>query len=273
MIRGILRPGSMNAFSLTILSGHLLHLFRMVAQLWCKFLYLIFIINRLSLASAQASIASSLSSECVSFISQYPPTVSLYASQICHVCQGLGVTPSVEACCGAVNPTACFASSFYSISATDTAVTETLGLSQTGFPETNCDSVTSILKSCQAATPNILALCFHDQQSCLCSTSSTFAGDYYDNFWSGCLSWAETYNPSMYSELGPSANGVVQSRPCQIWSQLTATGGTPSNCATSASATLTSTSLAPLSTATAQGAAADQREQVGSLLELCDSSR
>lgn len=190
---------------------------------------------------------SSLSSECVSFISVYPPTVSSYASQICRVCQGLQISPSVEPCCSNSNPTACFATSFYSISVTDATLSAPLNIPTTSttraYGSIYCDSAVSIFESCEAVTPGFDNLCFHDQQSCLCSTSGTWAPSYFDNYWSSCLSWAETVNPSEYSLLGPNTNGVVQSRKCQTWAELTATGGVPSDCLTSASATLSSVSL------------------------------
>jgi hypothetical protein len=214
------------------------------------------------LAATQSStLYSSLSSECVSFISQYPPTISLYASQICHVCQGLNLSPSVEPCCSNSNPTACFASSFYGISVSDATKSAPITVAPPSYTgSANCDAVISILSGCEAATPGFDNLCFHDQQSCLCSTSGTWAPDYYDDYWSSCLAWASSSDPSEYSLLGPQTNGVVQSRKCQSWGQLTATGGTPSNCNTSPSNVLSSTSLAPTTStlvpAAATGAAA-----------------
>lgn len=208
---------------------------------------LLFGLSHFSLAQNPTTY-SSLSSECVSLISAYPPTVSLYASEICRVCQGLQISPSIEPCCSASNPTACFATSFYGISVTDATVSAPLGIPTTSsthaYGSIYCDSAISIFESCEAVTPGFDNLCFHDQQSCLCSTSGTWAPSYFDNYWSSCLSWAETDDPSEYSLLGPNTNGVVQSRKCQTWAELTATGGTPSDCLTSASATLSSVSLA-----------------------------
>jgi hypothetical protein len=125
----------------------------------------------------------------------------------------------------------------------------------------NCDAAFSILQSCEIASPGFDNLCFHDQQSCFCSTSGTWAPNYYDDYWSSCLAWASASDASSYLLLGVHTNGVVQSRKCQTWGQLTATGGTPSNCLTSASNVLSSTSLATarlttLIPATATGAAA-----------------
>jgi hypothetical protein len=125
----------------------------------------------------------------------------------------------------------------------------------------NCDAAISISQSCEIASPGFDNLCFHDQQSCLCSTSGIWAPSYYDDYWSSCLAWASTSDASPYSLLGPHTNGVVQSRKCQTWGQLTATGGTPSNCPTSPSNVLSSTSLTTarpttLVPATATGAAA-----------------
>ena len=213
-------------------------------------------------AAQNSTLDSSLSSECAAFITKYPPTVSLYASQICHVCQGLQLSPSVEPCCSNSNPTACFASSFYSISITGATTSAPITVAPPSYTgSANCDAVISILQSCENASPGFDNLCFHDQQSCLCSTSGTWAPSYYDDYWSSCLSWASASDASSYSLLGPHTNGVVESRKCQTWEQLTATGGTPSNCLTSPSNVLSSTSLATvrpttLVAATATGAAA-----------------
>lgn len=199
-----------------------------------------------SLAFAQNSaLFSSLYSECITFIPEYPPTVSLYASKFCHVCQGLSLTPSIEPCCSNSNPTACFASSFYSTSLSDATIAAPITVAPASFTgSANCDAAFSILEGCENATPGFDRLCFHDQQSCYCSTSGTWAPNYYDNYWSSCLAWASISAPSSYSLLGPNVNGVVQSRKCQTWAQLTATGGSPSNCQTSAPNTLSPTSIA-----------------------------
>jgi hypothetical protein len=109
---------------------------------------------------------------------------------------------------------------------------------------TNCDSAVSIFENCEASTPGFANLCFHNQQSCLCSTAGTWAPSFFDNYWSSCLAWASTADPSQYSLLGPHTNGDVQSRKCQTWNAFTATGGIPSGCLTSPSNTLSSTSLA-----------------------------
>ena len=231
-----------------------------------------------SFAEAQnPTLFSSLSSECISFISQYPPIVSLYASQICRVCQGFQLSPSVEGCCSNTNPTACFASSFYHISVTAPTITPAPALSTATssvtrvgyYGSTNCDSAISILEDCEAATPGFDNLCFHDQQKCLCSTSGTWAPTIYDDYWSSCLGWASTADPSHYSLLEPSGNRVVQSRKCQTWGALTVSGGTPSNCLTSPSNTASfvsintaiSSSLMPTTTS----AAAKFTEQLVSL--------
>jgi hypothetical protein len=203
------------------------------------------------LAFAQSStLLSTLSSECISFISAYPPTISLYASQVCHVCQGLQLSPSIEPCCANANQAACFASSFFHTSVSGATMPAPTLPPTSGTPtglgyfgSTNCESVTSIIEVCQASTPGFNNLCFHDMQSCLCSTSGTWAPSFYDNYWSSCLEWASTADPPEYSALGPDANGVVQSRVCQTWGELTATGGTPSDCLTSPLATLSSVSL------------------------------
>lgn len=237
---------------------------------------LLFLSQSINLAFSQNSILySKLSSECVSLISNYPPTVSLYASEVCHVCQGLGLTPSVEPCCSKSNPTACFASSFYGKIVTDAGKPAPITVSgsfagtsrRTYFASTNCDSAFSIEQRCAASSPGFTNLCFHQQQSCLCSASGKWAGPVFDNHWSSCLAWAETANPSEYSLFGPNTDGVVQSRKCQTFSELTATGGTPSNCLTSASNTLSSTSLQAggLPSATSSGAA---RENAGFIVRL-----
>lgn len=75
-----------------------------------------------------------------------------------------------------------------------------------------------------------------DLQSCYCSTSGTFAPEYYDGFWSSCLSFASVYDPAEYSQLGPTGGGVftgsfpsiaishgLGSSPCQAWYEYTQT--------------------------------------------------
>ena len=226
----------------------------------------IFILHHLALAQDPA-LQSSLSSECVTFITQYPPTVSVYASQICQVCQGLSLTPSVEPCCSNSNPTACFASSFYGITVPDASSSAPITVAPGRYTgSVNCDAAISILVDCENATPGFDNLCFHDQQSCLCSTSGTWAPSFYDDYWSSCLAWAEVSSASWYSLLGPQTNGVVQSRKCQTWAAFTATGGSPSGCNTSPTNTLTSTTLASTESSGLQPAmstgAARELEQV-----------
>lgn len=216
-------------------------------------------------SSSVSALLSSQSSQCVSFISAYPPTVSLYASQACQVCQNLQISPSIEPCCSNSNPTACFASSLYGISVTDGTRSAPITTSAASLGSVNCDAVISILEFCEAATPGFDDLCFHDQQSCLCSTSGTWAPSYYDNFWSGCLAWASTAAPASYSLLGPNADGQVQSRKCQSYASLTATGGIPSNCLVSSPNTLSTTSLtstgsAGLQSTSSPGLAVDARK-------------
>ena len=176
---------------------------------------------------------STLSRDCVNFISRFHPTISKHASMVCHACKGLGISPSVEPCCSKSDKAACFASSFYDI--TKPLTTESLSIS--GAPpiytgSANCDAAVSIYASCEASTLDFNDKCFQDQQSCLCSTSSKWAPAYYDNYQSSCLAWASTANPGYYSLLEPNPNGVVQTRKCHSWHSHTATGGSPSNCPT-----------------------------------------
>lgn len=120
-----------------------------------------------------------------------------------------------------------------------------------------CDLAASIINVCEASTPNFEDLCFHDAQSCLCSTSGTWAPSFYDNNWSSCLAWAMASDQQFYSSLIP-PNGVVQSRKCQTWGAFTATGGIPSGCNTSPLPTSSSASPTPgtSSTINSSGAAA-----------------
>lgn len=193
---------------------------------------------------SKSSLSSAQSTDCVSAINQYPPTIASYASSICYLCQGLAISPSIEPCCSASNPTACFASSFYGVSVSDATISSTI---DNPPALSSCFAAIGVSTSCEQASPGFGNLCFHDQQSCYCSTSGTFAPSYYDDFWSKCLAYLSTAFPSSYSKIGPNENGVVQSRPCQTWNQLTLTEGTPSNCMTSAAASLGSpSSLAPV---------------------------
>jgi hypothetical protein len=110
--------------------------------------------------------------------------------------------------------------------------------------EADCNSAASIVQACEASTPNFENLCFHDAQSCLCSTSGTWAPNFFDGYWSSCLAWAMVSDTSFYAVLGPHTNGVVESQKCHTWASFTATGGTPSGCSTSAVPTRSSVSLA-----------------------------
>lgn len=202
----------------------------------------VLLLEIVQLTSAQdTGLLSSLSSECVTFVSSYPPTIYSYASQICHVCQGLNLSPSVEPCCRASNPTACFASSFYGVTVTDTAKSNPITVAPPSFTgSVNCDAVISILRRCEGSTPGFDALSFHDQQSCLCTTSGTWAPDYFDDYWSSCMDYASTASSDYFSLFGPEANGSVQRRKCGTWYSFTATGGTVSS-TTQGSSTPTTT--------------------------------
>jgi hypothetical protein len=131
-----------------------------------------------------------------------------------------------------------------SVSTATISTAPSLSLESNQPESTNCNSAASMVENCEGSTPGFDNLCWHDMQKCLCSTSGTWAPTIFDNFWSSCLAWASTADPSQYSLLGPQTNGVVQSRKCQTWAEFTATGGIPSGCNTSPANTLSSTSLA-----------------------------
>lgn len=79
-------------------------------------------------------------------------------------------------------------------------------------------------------------LYWSDWQSCLCTTSETFAPGYFDGYWSSCLSFASKYDPEAYSQLGPTGGGILSgtftgiaishglgSKPCSAWDKYTQT--------------------------------------------------
>src|ERR1700750_3364906 len=54
------------------------------------------------------SLYATLSSECQTQISVCIPTISSCASNLCKICTSLGISPSIEPCCAAPTPLACF---------------------------------------------------------------------------------------------------------------------------------------------------------------------
>lgn len=200
------------------------------------------------------SLSSSLSQECVSQIrSACIPTIAVCAADICYLCTSLGILPSIEPCCAAPTPTACFAKDYVFGVTSSAAHPITLptkpvpsnlatvpGATFASGLALSCQSQASVVIRCSASTPDFGHLAFSDLQSCLCSTSGTFAPSVYDNFYSACLSYQSLVDPSEYSADAPAGGGIytgvhnhqtfLGSRPCEAFYEITLTRtSTPSS--------------------------------------------
>jgi len=182
----------------------------------------------LSTASAQSvitqtdsvihnSLYSTLSSECVSVITVCVPTISSCAASLCEICTGLDITPSIEPCCAAPTPTACF--SDYIAGKPLTYSTSSLPPPVATFDPSAaaCSSVLSLSSNCAAATPDFAQLEFSSQSSCICSASGEYAPTVYDNFFSTCAAWVSTADPSEYSVAFENSGRPVVRTPCEYF--------------------------------------------------------
>jgi hypothetical protein len=176
------------------------------------------------------SVYSALSSSCFTFPSNCAPTIFTCASEICHVCTSLGITPSIEPCCCASSWPAtlsCFSDYLAGnpITYTTPPGPPSSGISSFDSSAVACVSVESILNSCEAVTPDFIDLDFSSQSSCLCSANGTHAPTVYDGFLSTCLAWVSTANPAEYSLVGQNSGRDVVRTPCERFA--TDTSGFP----------------------------------------------
>ena len=212
---------------------------------------------------------STLSSECQASVTVCPPTVLSCAVTLCSICTSLGVTPSIEPCCAAPTPLACF-----SDYVAGSPITYTTPLSPTGTTPTSynpgvaaCGGALSISSTCAAATPEFAQLEFSSQYSCLCFTSGTFVPQRFDGFWSTCVAFVSTGAPGEYSQFGPTGGGDVVRTPCQRYASSTAgfpatslpptpgVSSTPAASAPAASTPAPSTTTPPMSSRSTTGVA------------------
>lgn len=183
---------------------------------------------------------ASFYSECVAQIkSLCVPTIASCAADLCYLCTSLGITPSIEPCCAAPTPTACFANDY--VKGVTSSAAAPVTLSPEPIPSnlasrpagtsvsidlalaSSCQSLDSVYTSCVALTPSFRHLAFSQMQSCICSTDGTYAPSLYDNYFSGCLKYASRVDPSEYSALGPKGGTSLGSRPCERYAQITRT--------------------------------------------------
>ena len=217
----------------------------------------------------QNSLYTSLSSNCQSIITVCEPTILSCAVSLCHICTSLGVTPSIEPCCAAPEPTACFSSYVAGSPITYTAPAGPTGPTYTSFDTSAeaCGSVENFSSSCAAATPNFEQLEFSSQASCFCSPNGTYAPTVFDGYWSTYFAWASTAAPDEYALFGPTGGGDLDRTPCQKFA--TAPGSFPKTTIPTIPASATATS-GPLANPTASGAA---RTSKGSRLNDIPVSR
>lgn len=167
------------------------------------------------------------------------PTVASCAADLCYLCTSLGITPSIEPCCAAPTPTACFANNYVDgvqssaitpVSLTPEPIPSNLASGSAGASvskalnlATSCQSLNSVYGRCAAATPSFAHLPFSQLQSCLCSTDGTYAPSLWDNYFSGCEKYASIVDPSEYSALGAIGGTSLGSRPCERYAEITKT--------------------------------------------------
>lgn len=195
---------------------------------------------------------STLSSECQSIITVCKPTVLSCAVSLCSICTSLGVTPSIEPCCAAPTPLACFSDYVAGDSITYPTPTGPTGPESTitSFDSSAlaCASIYSISSTCAASTPNWDQLEFSSQFSCACFTNGTLAPTIWDGYWSTCLAWLSTASPSEYSLLGPTGGGNAARTPCELY--LSSSAAFPT---TSLPPTPGTSATGPVSTKIGQG--------------------
>ena len=236
-------------------------------------------------ADASSSASALLYGDCVSQIkSLCVPTIASCAANLCYLCTSLGISPSIEPCCVAPTPTACFKHNYVSGVTSFPAhpitvpprpvpsdlaslrpATATLALKR------SCNSLDSILTRCEESTPAFGNLLFGSQQTCVCSQSGTYAPSLYDGYYSGCLQLMSIIDPSLYSANAPGAPGqytgvhdgftLLGSRPCEKYYAITKTRTTTSDASSTPGPT--SSGLGPASShGPAGGIRVDVRDKV-----------
>lgn len=200
---------------------------------------------------------ASFSSECVAQIkSLCVPTIASCAADLCYLCTSLGIVPSIEPCCAAPTPTACFANDYVKGVTSSAATPVTLSpepipsnlasgpagrsVSKALALTNSCQSLDSVYTRCVAETPSFAHLRFRQMQTCLCSTDGTYAPSLWDNYFSGCEKYASLVDPPEYSALGPVGGTSLGSRPCEAYARITKTETGVSSASSSSGAASTS---------------------------------
>ena len=89
-----------------------------------------------------------------------------------------------------------------------------------------CGSFYGIFDNCESQTPGFTNEPFTSAASCLCYSSETYVGSIYDGYYSSCLTYLSTGDPSEYSQIQASAGGAITNRPCSAnVGALTASAG------------------------------------------------
>jgi len=160
---------------------------------------------------------SSFSSNCVSLIHTCPPTGAICANEICSVCTSLDITPSIEPCCAAATPIACFSDLLAGNPITYTTPPGPLSSGITSYISgaISCSAVNSVLNSCAAATPGFTNLELSEMATCLCTVSGKYSPQVYDAYFSTCLAWLSTALPDEYSAIGESDGMPYIRTPCE----------------------------------------------------------
>ena len=172
---------------------------------------------------------------------------------ICNSCRDLSSV--ISQCCAGTDDTAIMAclqtglegglgsgSAATSEAVTSALVTSALPTSIVNDPNyIACTSWQGIFENCESQTPGFSNEPFTSKALCLCYSSETYVGSVYDGYYSSCLAYFSTGDPSGYSQIQASAGGPITSRPCSANAgALTASAG-PTTAASNSITTLAPT--------------------------------
>ena len=203
--------------------------------------------------STGAIVALSKRQGCSGLQAQCKSSISDCIDYICNSCGDLN--SAISQCCAAADDRAkitCLETGLQGglgsgSDTTSEAVTSALVTS--GLPTSigndpnyiACTSIYGILENCESQTPGFSNEPFTSKALCLCYSSETYVGSVYDGYYSSCLAYFSTGDPSEYSQIQASAGGAITSRPCAAKaSALTASAG-PTTAASNDATTLAPT--------------------------------
>jgi hypothetical protein len=77
-----------------------------------------------------------------------------------------------------------------------------------------CINFESVVLSCESETPGFASAPFTEKASCLCYSSGTYQGSFYDGAFSTCLAYVSTADPAEYANFTAGFTGSIDVAPC-----------------------------------------------------------